>query len=98
MADQPNGSKTKIRERLLVGGAGASAGVVIALALSTREPRAVIEAVQHFGAAWSLALVAIVVVNQNFGRFLEMGSRMIEVQKENTAAAQNLANAVRDIA
>src|SRR5579871_4309139 len=88
----------RVRDRLLAGGAGAGAGLMIALALSTREPKAVIDAVSHFGGAWALGLVALLVANQNFGKFMEMGAQMIQVQKDNTAAAQELANAVRQIA
>jgi hypothetical protein len=87
---------TKLPHVLLGGGVGA--GAMIAYELAEREPKALIETFQHWGAQSLIALVALVIASQLGGRFIDLGEQMLQVGRENSASQQKLADAVQELA
>ena len=82
---------------LLLGG-GMGAGAIIAYELAEREPKALIETFQHWGAQSLIGLVALVIASQLGGRFIDLGESMLQVGRENSASQQKLADAVQELA
>ncbi|MFL6310596.1 MAG: hypothetical protein ACJ71W_00695 [Terriglobales bacterium] len=87
---------TKLPHLLLGGGMGA--GAIIAYELAEREPKALIETFQHWGAQSLIGLVALVVVSQLGGRFIDLGESMLQVGRDNASSQQKLADAVQELA
>jgi hypothetical protein len=79
---------------LLMGG-GMGAGAIIAYELAEREPKAMIDTFQHWGAASLLGLVALVLFSQGAGRVLDMGDRMIASSEKTAASMQQQADAIQ---
>jgi hypothetical protein len=79
-------------------GSAMGGGVTIACLLAEKEPKALIETFQRWGAASFLALVALVIVNQAVGRFMDLGESMLQVGRDNAASQQKLADAVQELA
>jgi hypothetical protein len=79
---------------LLMGG-GMGAGAIIAYELAEREPKALIETFQHWGAASLIGLVALVLFSQVAGRVLDMGDRMIASSEKTAASMQQQADAIQ---
>jgi multidrug resistance efflux pump len=76
-------------------GGGLGAGAAIAYLLADKEPKALIETFQHWGAPAMLALVALVFVSQGAGRVLDLGEKMLISTEKNATAQQQLADAVQ---
>ena len=72
---------TKLPHLLLGGGVGA--GAMIAYELAEREPKALIETFQHWGALSFLILVGMVLLSQGAGRVLDLGQRMLASTEKN---------------
>jgi hypothetical protein len=82
---------------LLLGG-GMGAGAIIAYELAEREPKALIETFQHWGAASLIGLVALVLLSQTSQRLMDFGEKMLQVGRDNSASQQKLADAVQELA
>jgi hypothetical protein len=82
---------------LLMGG-GMGAGAIIAYELAEREPKALIETFQRWGAASFLVLVALVIASQIGGRVIDLGESMLQVGRDNAVSQQKLADAVQELA
>jgi hypothetical protein len=81
---------------LLSGGMGA--GAAIAYVLAEREPKALIETFQRWG-AWSLiALVGMVFASRVGERAMDLAERGIQAVSNSAASQQQLADAVNTIA
>lgn len=91
----PKELASKLPHLLLGGGMGA--GATIAYVLAEREPRALIETFQHWGAPSLIGLVAVVLLSQASTKVMDLGGQMLEVGRENAAAQQKLADAVSQI-
>ncbi len=83
--------------QLLLGGA-MGGGATIAYLLAEKEPKALIETFQHWGAPSFIGLVALVLVSQGASRVMDLGEKMLQVGRENAASQQQLADAVNAIA
>ena len=81
---------------LLLGG-GMGAGAAIAYVLADKEPKALIETFQHWGAPSLLGLVALVLVSQGAGRVMDLGEKLLQVGRDNAVAQQQLADAVQEL-
>jgi hypothetical protein len=79
---------------LLLGG-GMGAGATIAYVLADKEPRALIEVFQHWGAVSFLVLVGMVLFSQGAGRVLDLGERMIASSEKTAASMQQQADAIQ---
>jgi hypothetical protein len=79
---------------LLLGG-GMGAGATIAYVLADKEPRALIEVFQHWGAVSFLVLVCMVLFSQGAGRVLDLGERMIASSEKTAASMQQQADAIQ---
>lgn|GEM_PF-3038681 len=82
---------------ILLGGSMGAAGT-IAYVLATREPKALIDTVQHLGTPAILGVVALAFASQAGSRVLDIGERLIGVAKDNAVSQQRLADAVNAIA
>jgi hypothetical protein len=79
---------------LLIGG-GMGACATVAYVLAEKEPKALIETFQRWG-AWSfLGLVAMVLLSQGAGRVLDLGERMLASTEKNAEGMQKLADGVQ---
>jgi hypothetical protein len=86
----------KIPGMLLGGGMGAAATIVYVLA--DKEPKALIDTVQHLGASAFLGTIALVLASKGASRVLDIGEQMLQVGRDNAASQQRLADAVNSIA
>ncbi|HLJ87744.1 MAG TPA: hypothetical protein VKZ53_13040 [Candidatus Angelobacter sp.] len=60
------------------------------MTLATKEPRLLLETVQHFGPAWLFTGLIAFLVDNRFGKALNVGQKM-------AASQQELADAVRSL-
>jgi hypothetical protein len=79
-------------------GTSMGAGATIAYVLAEKEPRALIETFQHWGAQAFLGMVALVVFSQVSTRVIDVGAQMVQVGRDNATAQQKLADAVQELA
>jgi hypothetical protein len=91
----PKGALAKWPSILLGGGAGA--GAAFMLVLAQKEPKALIETFQHWGAPSMLGLVALVLVSQVGSRVLDLGERMIATSERTAASMQQQADAIQEL-
>lgn len=89
----PKDLLSKIPHLLLGGGMGA--GAAIAYELAEKEPKALIETFQHWGALSFLALVGMVLLSHVVGRALDLGERMLVSTERTATSQQQLADAVQ---
>jgi hypothetical protein len=82
---------------LLLGG-GLGAGMTITYVLAEKEPKALIEVFQHWGAPSLIGLVALVLFSQTSQRVMDFGEKMLQVGRDNSASQQKLADAVQELA